>query len=45
MLSQGSALSSYVFALVIDEVTRDIQGGIPWCMLFADNAVLADESR
>jgi hypothetical protein len=28
-LHQGSALSPYVFALVMDEITRDIQGGIP----------------
>jgi hypothetical protein len=28
----------------MDEVTRDIQGGIPWCML-ADDVVLVDESR
>jgi len=44
-LHQGSALSHYLFALVIDEVTRDIQGDIPWCMLFADDVVLVDESR
>jgi hypothetical protein len=29
----------------MDEVTRDIQGGIPWCTLFADGVVLVDESR
>ncbi|PWZ30103.1 hypothetical protein Zm00014a_011606 [Zea mays] len=44
-LHQGLALSPYLFALVIYEVTRDIQGDIPWCMLFADDVVLVDESR
>jgi hypothetical protein len=44
-LHQGSTLSPYLFALVMDGVTRDIQGGIPWCMLFADDVVLVDESR
>jgi hypothetical protein len=44
-LHQGSALSPYLFALMMDEVARDIQGGIPWCMLFADDMVLVDESR
>jgi hypothetical protein len=29
----------------MDEVTRDIQYGITWCMLFADDVVLVDESR
>ena len=28
-LHQGSALSPYLFVLVMDEVTRDIQGEIP----------------
>jgi hypothetical protein len=44
-LHQGSALSPYLFALVMDEVTRDIQGGISCCMLFADDVILVDESR
>jgi hypothetical protein len=44
-LYQGSALSPYLFALVMDEVTRDIQGGIPWCMLFTDDVVWVDKSR
>jgi hypothetical protein len=44
-LHQGSALSPYLFVLVIDEVTRDIQCGLPWCMLFANVVVLVDESR
>jgi hypothetical protein len=39
------ALSPYLFALVMNEVIRDIQGGIPWCMLFLDDVVLVDKSR
>ena len=44
-LHQGSALSPYLFASVMDEVTRNIQGDIPWCMLFVDDVVLMDESQ
>jgi hypothetical protein len=29
----------------MDEVTREIQDGIPWCMLFTDDVVLVDESK
>jgi Reverse transcriptase (RNA-dependent DNA polymerase) len=44
-LQQGSELSPYIFTLVIDEITKDLQGDIPYCMLFADDVVLIDESR
>jgi hypothetical protein len=38
-------LSPYIFTLVMDEITNDIQEDIPWYMLFADGVVLIDESR
>jgi hypothetical protein len=44
-LHQESILNPYLFALMMDEVTRDIQGGIPWYILFVDDVVLVYESR
>ena len=44
-LHEGSMLSLYLFALIIDELTKHIQDDIPWCMLFTDNIVLIDENK
>ncbi|GMP81861.1 hypothetical protein CsSME_00036427 [Camellia sinensis var. sinensis] len=44
-LHQGSTLSPYLFTLVMDELTRNIQDDVPWCMLFADDIVLVDKTR
>ena len=44
-LHQGSALSSYLFALVMDELTRQMQDEVPYCMLFVDNIVLVAETK
>jgi Reverse transcriptase (RNA-dependent DNA polymerase) len=44
-LHQGLTLSLYIFTLVMDEIIKDIQGNIPWYMLFVDDMVLIDESR
>jgi len=44
-LHQGSALSPFLFTIVMDELTRGIKDKVPWRMLFADDIVLINESR
>jgi retron-type reverse transcriptase len=44
-LHQESALSLYIFNLVMNEVMKDIQRDIPRCMIFTNDVMLIDESR
>ena len=44
-LHQGSALSPFLFDIVMDELTRGIQDEIQWCILFANDIVLVDKTR
>ncbi|GJY29823.1 retrovirus-related pol polyprotein LINE-1 [Tanacetum coccineum] len=43
-LHQGSAISPYLFALILDELSRGIQESIPWCLIFADDIVLVSDT-
>ena len=44
-MHQGSALSHFLFAIIMDEITKSIHEDIPWCMLFVDDIVLIDETK
>ena len=44
-LHQGSALSPFLFAVIMDRVTDEIRRETPWTMLFADDIVICEETR
>lgn len=43
-LHQGSVLSPLLFVIVMEAVTRNVRGGLPWELLYADDLVLMAES-
>ena len=44
-LHQGSALSPFVFTIIMDKLTEDIRKDAPWDMLFADYVVLSIQNH
>ncbi len=44
-LHQGSALSPFLFAMVMDRLTDGIREEPPWTMMFLDDIVMCSESR
>ncbi|KAI5095388.1 hypothetical protein C0J45_15463 [Silurus meridionalis] len=44
-LHQGSALSRFLFAVVMDRLTDVVRQESPWTMMFADDIVICCESR
>ena len=43
-LHQGSVLSPLLFLIVMEAVTKNIRGGLPWELLYADDLVIIAES-
>ena len=43
-LHQGSALSPFLFTIIIDCLTKNLQREAPWDMLFADDVVVCGET-
>ncbi|KAK3544421.1 hypothetical protein QTP86_011159 [Hemibagrus guttatus] len=44
-LHQGSALSPFLFAIVMDQSSEEVRQESPWTMMFADDIVICSESR
>uniref|UniRef100_A0A3B4DPZ4 ribonuclease H n=1 Tax=Pygocentrus nattereri TaxID=42514 RepID=A0A3B4DPZ4_PYGNA len=44
-LHQGSALSPFLIAMVMERLTDEVRQEAPWTMMFADDIVICGESR
>ncbi|KAK3543129.1 hypothetical protein QTP70_011665 [Hemibagrus guttatus] len=44
-LHQGSALSPFLCAIVMDQLSEEVRQESPWTMIFADDIVICSESR
>ncbi|KAK3531799.1 hypothetical protein QTP70_029737, partial [Hemibagrus guttatus] len=44
-LHQGSALSPFLFAMVMDQLSEEVRQESPWTMMFVDDIVICSESR
>ena len=44
-LHQGSALSPFLFAVIMDRLTDEVRRESPWTMLFADDIVICEQTR
>ncbi|KAK3528365.1 hypothetical protein QTP86_034135 [Hemibagrus guttatus] len=44
-LHQGSALSPFLFAIVMDQLSEEVRQESPWTIIFADDIVICSESR
>ena len=44
-LHQGSALSPFLFSVIMDRITDEVRGKPPWTILFADDIVICKETR
>ena len=44
-LHQGSALSPFIFTVIMEEISKSIWEIVPWCMLYTHVIVLVVETK